>query len=722
AELAGVEEAVGLFINTLPVRVQVTPHTALQAWLQGIQEGQVHAREYEYSPLVEVQKWSEVPAGAPLFESLVVFENYPIDERLGKGLIGLRVRSNLGMEQSNYPLVLSALVDEWMKVELRYDHARAGAATVERLAGHLEAVLESLVDHPGQRLSQLSLLRPAERTQLLLDARGERRPFPGDALVHHLVAKRAAARPDTPAVSCGERTLSYRELHEEAVRLAARLRARGVGVETPVALFLDRSTELAVSLLAVLHAGGAFVPLDSAYPAERLEYLLADSGARVVLTRASLAGALPACGATVLCVDREEAVALPAPASEAGSDALAYLCYTSGSTGRPKAAMVSHRSLVCYAEAMRERMGLTPADRVLQFASPAFDVMIEEVFPAWLSGACVVFPRSELLGSPAELLRMVEKERVSVMELPTAYWHEWVRQTAEEGTALPGSLRLVLMGGERVLAERLAQWAGLGVPLLHVFGLTETTVTTTTLLLEAGEDGGRWSNLPVGVPLANAEVHVLDVELEPVPPGVPGELYIGGEAVARGYWARPELTAARYLPHPFSEVPGARLYRTGDQVRRLADASVEFLGRIDSQVKVRGYRIEPAEIEAVLAAHPAVGEAAVVAREDTPGECRLVAYVTPAAGYAAGADGLREAAGKRVSLEELRGQVEGVLPGYMAPGAFVVLEALPLTRNGKLDRRALPAPEGRAAGDGYLAPRTEVEEILCGIWSEVLGL
>ncbi|HEX2094607.1 MAG TPA: condensation domain-containing protein, partial [Longimicrobiaceae bacterium] len=507
SELAGVEEMVGLFINTLPVRVRLDGAATLGEWLGALQAEQVRAREFEYSPLVQVQRWSEVPAGEVLFESLVAFENYPIDERLGEGLGELRVRSSGGTEHIDHPLVLSAVVDARLRAELRYEHARVEAETAERMAGHLETLLEEMVARPRRRLADVSLLRPAERARLLHDARGERRPFPEHALVHHLVAQRAAAWPDAPAVACGEHTLSYAELHRRATALAAHLRARGLTPEQPVALFLDRSPELAVALLATLGAGGAFVPLDAEYPRERLEYLLADSGAPLVLTRASLAGRLPGSAAAVLCVDTLEDTAAPAePAVALGSDSLAYLCYTSGSTGRPKAAMVSHRSLVCYAEAMRERMGLSPADRVLQFASPAFDVFIEEVFPAWLSGACVVFSGGELLGSPAELLRVVERERVSVMELPTAFWHEWVRQLAEEGARLPGCLRLVLMGGERVLAERLAQWAGLGVPLLHVFGLTETTVTTTTLLLEAGDAGARWASLPVGTPLANAAV------------------------------------------------------------------------------------------------------------------------------------------------------------------------------------------------------------------------
>ncbi|HEX2095189.1 MAG TPA: amino acid adenylation domain-containing protein, partial [Longimicrobiaceae bacterium] len=711
AELGGVEEMVGLFINTLPVRVRVEEEAELESWLGRLQEEQARAREYEYAPLAEVQKWSEVPAGEPLFESLVAFENYLTDQGLGEGLRGLRVRSDLIVEEDGFPLVLTAAVETQLIVHLRHDRGRVDGETAERLTGQLEVVLEALVRHPERRVGELSLLREAERVQVLERGRGEALLFPREALVHEVIAQRAAGWPDVPAVACGGRTLTYREMGERAGRLAARLRRSGVGPETPVAIFLDRSEKLAISILGVLEAGGAFVPLDPEYPAERLEYMLRDSGARVVLTRTGLAGALPGSAPEVVCVDAEVEPVHSSPPPATGSDTLAYLVYTSGSTGRPKAAMVSHRSLLCYAEAMRGRIGLDAADRVLQFASPAFDVLVEELFPAWLSGACVVFPPRDLLGSPRELQRVLAEERITVVELPTAFWHEWVRTLVEEGRALPESLRLLLLGGERVIGDRLAWWAGLGVPLLHVFGLTETTVTTTTLLLDRGDDGARWSNLPIGAPLANAEVCVLDAQQQPVPVGVPGELYVGGEAVARGYRARPELTAARYLPHPFASAAGARMYRTGDRVRWLGDGVLEFLGRIDQQVKVRGYRIEPAEVEAVLVAHPAVREAVVTVREDTPGSRRLVGYVVPAGESAPPAGELRE-------------HLAAALPAYMVPPTFVVLPALPLTRNGKVDRRALPAPDpGRPSeGPAYQAPRTAAEEALARIWAEVLGL
>ncbi len=707
------EGLIGFFVNMLVLRADLGGGATWRELLGRVREGALGAyahQELPFERLVEELAVERSLTHTPLFQATFSLDRAG-HEPGGLGLGGVELEAfGAGDHAAQFDLDL-AMVDvaDALHGSIRFRTALFDEATIARLAGDLETLLAAMVAAPEGRVAGVRLLPDAERAQVLAAGRGETRPFDRDALVHELIAARAAASPELASVSSGGRTLSYGELDAEAARLAARLLSRGVGPEVPVALFFDRSAELAVALLGVLRAGGAFVPIDPDYPRERLEYLLADSGARVVVTRSDLAAALPESAAEVLCVDdAEDSPSAPAEAGRIGSDALAYLIYTSGSTGRPKAAMVSHRSLVCYAEAMRERMGLTPADRVLQFASPAFDVMIEEVFPAWLSGACVVFPGGGAPGSPRELTRLLEAERVSVVELPTAFWHEWVRETTAAGAALPESLRLVLVGGERVLSERLAQWAELRRPLLHVFGLTETTVTSTTLLLEAGEDGSRWPNLPVGTPLANAEAYVLDAEREPVAAGIPGELYLGGETVARGYRARPELTAERYVPHPFSTEPGARLYRTGDRVRMLAEGGLEFLGRIDQQVKIRGYRIEPAEVEAVLGMHPSVREAAVVVRSDARGDNALVGYVSADAGADVGA-------------RELRAWMRERLPEYMVPGAIVALERLPLSPNGKVDRRALPAPEWEG-GAAYVAPRTPAEAVLAGTWAEVLRL
>ncbi|HEX7238686.1 MAG TPA: amino acid adenylation domain-containing protein, partial [Longimicrobiaceae bacterium] len=654
-----VEGLIGFFVNMLALRTELAGDPTWQELLGRVRETALGAyahQELPFERLVDEMASERSLVHSPVFQVTFGLERATGRNRL-PSMDGLALELFEGAEMAaQFDLDLTLVDgDGPFAGNFVYRAALFEPETVERMAGHLEVLLEAVAAEPERRVAEVSLLRSAERAEVLAVSRGAARAFPRDRLVHELIAARAAAWPQA-AAAAGSRVLSYGELQAQATRLAARLRARGVGPEVAVAVVLDRSVELAVALLAVLQAGGAFIPADPAYPRERLESLVADSGTQLLLTHSTLACTLPAGATEVLCVDTDEDVAEDLPSPRVEADALAYLCYTSGSTGRPKAAMVSHRSLVCYAEAMRERMELGVGDRVLQFASPAFDVMIEEVFPAWLSGACVVFPQRDLLGSPHELLQLLDREQVSVVELPTAFWHEWVRHVAEEGVHPPESLRLVIVGGERVLPERMVQWAGLGLPLLHVFGLTETTVTSTTLRLEAGDDGSRWSNLPVGVPLANAAVYVLDGEREPVPAGVPGELYLGGETVARGYLGRPYLTAERYVPDPFAVEPGARLYQTGDRVRWLADGTLEFLGRIDQQVKIRGYRIEPAEIEAALAEHPAVREAAVIVREDVPGDRRLVAYVSPAAGYSAGPGEMRRVAASGVELWPSHGE------------------------------------------------------------------
>ncbi len=711
AELEGVEEMVGLFINTLPVRVRVrvAERVAVGEWLREVQAGNAALREYEYTPLAQVQRWSGAGAGEALFESIVVFQNYPVGEALGQGERKLKVVRRGDREQADLPFIFNASQGRELGIRAEYDRRRFGVGVVERMLGHLGVLLEGMAADAAGPVGALSLLTEAERARVRAASRGAEVEYRA-CRIEELVAEQAERRPEAAAVVGEAGVLTYRELDVRSDRLAHDLRGCGAGPETRVAVCVEQSAEMAVAILGALKSGAAYVPLDPDYPAERLAYLLRDCGARVLLTRSGVADRLPSGEARVVRLDAEwERIAGSGPAGPVEPRGVpenaAYVIYTSGSTGLPKGVVVEHRSVAAYAQDMAARLGLGPGDRILQFASPGFDVVVEELFPAWASGAAVVFSGADLF-APEELLRVVEEQGVTGFELPTAYWHAWVGELAEGGRGIPASVRFVVVGGERVSAERLREWAGLGVALVHVFGLTETTVTSTTLRLEAGEDGAEWANLPVGRPLDNVGVYALDGRMEPVPPGVPGELFIGGPSVARGYLGRPELTAARFVPDPFSDEAGARLYRTGDRVRRLADGNLEFLGRLDEQVKVRGYRIEPGEIEAALLSHPGVREAVVVVREDAPGDRRLVGYVTPAEAPGTG---------------ELRSYLKERLPEYMVPGVFVALDALPLTPNGKVDRRALPAPERRPDTDREpVTPRTREEEILAAIWKQVL--
>ncbi|MFL5384337.1 MAG: amino acid adenylation domain-containing protein [Longimicrobiaceae bacterium] len=560
---------------------------------------------------------------------------------------------------------------------------------------------------------------------------------PGELCAHQLFEARARLAPGAAAVSLAGRETSFGELERRANAVAARLREAGVGVEGRVAVLMERGPELAAALLGALKAGAAYVPIDPEYPAERTAWVLEDSGAAVVLTDAAARVRLPRVGIPVLEVaEIDPALADAWTPAAVPADALAYVIYTSGSTGRPKGVGVPHRALVAHNHAIIGHFGLTEGDRAAQVASIGFDISVEEIFPTWAAGAAVVFRPAEVDGLGAGFLRWIEDERISILNLPTAFWDAWTTELAASGARVPSSVRLVVTGGEKAKPSTLALWrgaAGDGVRWMNSYGPTEATVTATSWELSGEVDG----ELPIGTPLAGWTAQVLDEALRPAAPGEAGELCIGGTGVARGYLGRPGLTAERFVPDPMSGVPGARLYRTGDRVRWSesakvrecesapgseaapgADASpdsrtfapsysrtavLEFLGRMDDQVKVGGFRVEPGEVEAVLCAHPDLAGGAVVAREDG-GRMRLVAYAVPR--------------GDAVGEGALRRWLRTRLPGYMVPSAIVLLGALPLTAHGKVDRRALPAPAlpaEPAAAAGDTAAR------LAAIWSEVLG-
>ncbi|MCA1614465.1 MAG: amino acid adenylation domain-containing protein, partial [Acidobacteria bacterium] len=463
----------------------------------------------------------------------------------------------------------------------------------------------------------------------------------------------------------------------------------------------------------------AYVPLDPSYPAERLAYMIRDAGIELLLTDAGLTEKLPAGGLRLVYIESAAPLSgVPEeenPGVEVDPDSAAYVIYTSGSTGNPKGVLIQHRSLSNYTQAAAESFGLKPEDRALQFSSISFDAAAEEIYPCLITGATLVVRDERMLDTTETFVEKILEYGVTVLDMPTAYWHHLTNDLAAKGLALPKGVRFLTFGGEEALAERLAQWRSLAcehVLLLNSYGPTETTIVATACdLTTPSEAGVVPPKAYIGSPVANVRTYVLDARLQPVPVGVAGELYIGGAGVARGYVNRPALTAERFIPDPYSPEPGGRLYRTGDVARYLADGTLDYVGRADNQVKVRGYRIELGEVESALASHPEVGEAAVVAREDAAGGKRLVAYVVAKHG-------------REVAAGPLREHLRASLPEYMVPSAFVVLDTLPLTPNGKVDRRALPEPghSAAASAESYEPPRTPVEEVLCGIWAEVLGV
>ncbi|HEX6911460.1 MAG TPA: amino acid adenylation domain-containing protein, partial [Longimicrobium sp.] len=699
------EELVGFFANTLVLRTDLSGDPAFREALRRVRGAVLGAWEHQETPferLVAELHPERSLSQSPLFQVLFTLEDEARDPGL-PGLTGEAVGVEPGTSKFDLTLTLSP-APGGMRAALRYRTELFEPATVARMLAHVRRVLEQVADDPGRRLSELEWLGAAERARVLGEWNRTAVSFPADGGVHERFAAWAARTPDAPAVAHAGRTLTYAQLDARANRLARALRRRGVGPDVPVGVCLERSPELVLAMLAVLKAGGAWVALDPAVPPARLALMLADSGAAVVLARQALRGVLPSSGIEVMVVDEDGAAVEAEPAEPvrggAGARSLAYVIYTSGSTGTPKPVAVEHAGLANLCDWHAAAFGVTAADRAAQIASPGFDASAWEVWPYLARGACVEVVPEEVRADPPALRDWLVRRRVTVSFIPTPLAEpllalEWPRDAA---------LRWLLVGGDRL---RTRPRASLPFEVSNSYGPTECTVVSTSGRVAA--EGARAPS--IGRPVANARAYVLDSRLSPLPAGVPGELYVGGAQVARGYLRRPALTAQAFVPDPFSGVPGARMYRTGDRVRWIESTpalphsrtpALEYLGRADEQVKVRGFRVEPGEIEAVLRAHPGVEECAVVLRQDGAGENRLAAYVTGPA-----------------ESDALRAHLRRVLPDYMVPAAVVSLAALPLTPAGKLDRRALPAPP---AGGGGAGPRTGLEARVAAIWGELLGV
>jgi amino acid adenylation domain-containing protein len=617
-----VEGLIGVFVNTLVLRTEMSGSLSGRALLRRVREVTLDAYAHQDLPfekLVEELQPERNPSHTPLFQVMFAIQNAPKPGHASSPFSPMNVSFASGTSQFDLSLIMMD-TEQGLVGSFEYNTDLFNDDTVAAMCVHFQTLIESIVANPDQQIARLPMLTEAESKRLLVEWNQTRRDFPSDSCVQELFEAQAAETPEAVAVVFGDSQLSYGELNRRANQLAHQLRALGVGPETLVVVCAERSTEMAVGLLGVLKAGGAYVPLDPAYPRERLAFILNDTAAPVILTQRHLVAALPEHRAHVISLDEEAAFSegegANNPASVATPDNGAYVIYTSGTTGRPKATLITHRSLVNHNAAIIKDYQLDPGDRVLQFATLSFDVAAEELFPTWLSGATLVLRPGRTVIGLADFVRLVEHERLSVLNIPTAYWHELVGEMSRSGLRLPPCVRLVIIGGEKALPEPLASWrklVGNRVRLINAYGPTEATITTT--MYEAGEDrrSGDFGSVPIGRPIANTQVYILDRHFQPTPVGVPGELHLGGVCLARGYLKHPELTADKFIPDPFGDLPGARLYRTGDVARYLPSGDIELIGRRDHQVKIRGFRIELGEIEAVLAAHPSVREAVVIA-------------------------------------------------------------------------------------------------------------
>jgi amino acid adenylation domain-containing protein len=758
------EALIGFFVNTLVLRGRldgVSGPPSFRELLRQARERALEAYAHQDLPfemIVEAVQPERDLSRTPLFQVMFVLQNAPAQALELPNVTLTPLPFDSGMAKFDLTITMEEGPDG-LRGLVNYSRDLFDAATITRLIGHLWTLLEGIAGDPDRSISALPLLREAEQYQLLEEwnqtATGEA-PAP---LVHQAFEFQAERTPDAISATMVVQSLTYRELNRRANQLAHYLRASGVGPGVRVGVGVDRSLDMLIGLLGVLKAGGVYVPLDPDNPPERLAYIRNDSGLEKLLTQQKLLAHVPAEGVEPVCLDSDWPIIAQYSTSNPdypGSPAdPAYIIYTSGSTGHPKGVVVSHGALAGHCRNAARHYGLTSADRALQFASLNFDPSLEQIFTALSVGATLALRGPEVLTGP-EFNEFVLEQRLTVVNVPPAYWQQWAQAAAEAQTPNP-YLRLVILGGDVVLPETVRLWQTTplrATRLLNAYGPTEATITALTyeVPLPLGESVTR---LPIGRPLPNRAVYILDRYGHPTPVGVPGELHIGGEGLAEGYWNQPQLTAEQFIlvnseqwivnsetPPPFivhcsrPKLASAitRLYKTGDLARYLPDGNIEFLGRIDQQVKIRGFRVELGEIEAALGQHPAVSESVVVAHDSGPGMKTLVAYVVTKAGdpsstlsneqSAPSADHVSGLTSQAPLVNELRRDLRQRLPDYMVPSTFMLMEKLPLNTNGKVDRKALPPPDKDAgpARTDYLAPRTPIERELAQTWADVLGL
>jgi amino acid adenylation domain-containing protein len=707
ADLAGSESMVGLFITMLPVRARVPAGAPVLSLLTSLQQQQVEQREYEYAPLVDIQRWSDVPSATPLFESAFIFENYPVQPFSHGDEGGLAVREDVAESRTNYPLIVVVAPGEQLSLRIDYDGSRFTGPTVARMLDHLASLLDGMVRDAHRRVDDISMVTDAERQLLLVEWNDTGVPLPESPLIHRRFEAQALEAPDAIAVTFEHQQLTYRDLNARANQLARLLRTAGVGPEVLVGIFMERSLEMVVGILAVLKAGGAYLPLDPGYPGERLRFMLDDSSTTVVLTQERLLPQLPKTSAVVLDVDAEWPTLSQYSEVNIGTvvslQNLAYVIYTSGSTGRPKGAMLAHGAIANHMNWMCREFPLHTGDAVLQKTPISFDASVWEFYAPLLAGARLVLARPQGHQDAAYLLDAVTRHGVTTLQVVPSLLRILLDRAEIDRIS---SLRRLFCGGEALTIElRDRFFACVDAELTNLYGPTETCIESIVWRCDRHRSG---STVPIGRPIDNTCVYLVEDSGRPTPIGVPGEVHIAGVGVGRGYMNRPDLTAERFIPRQVPGDTGARVYRTGDLACYQPDGTIEFLGRRDHQAKLRGFRIELGEIEALLNHHPQLKAAVVVVREDTQGDQRLVAYVVP---HETSPD-----------ATVLRSYLKTSLPEYMVPAAFVTLDALPLTPNGKVDRRALPVPDRHAIESSYVAPRSPVEEILAGVWASVLGV
>lgn len=716
-----IEKLIGFFINMLVLRTELSGDLSFADLLYRVRDvalGAYAHQDLPFEKLVEELQPARNLSYTPLFQvGFVLYAPMPQIQMAGLTVSSLAIETatakfdlSLTLENTD-----AGLIGQW-----EYKTDLFDATTITRMVGHFQTLLTAIVTNPEQKLSSLPLLTTAERQQLLVEWNSTQTEYPRQTFIHQLFEEQVERTPNAVAVVCQDTQLTYQELNTKANQLAHYLQKLGVQPEVCTGICVERSLGMVIGLLAILKAGGAYVPLDPNYPSDRLAYMLSDSQISVLLTQNNLVDSLPENKAKIVCLDSDSEIfnTYPheIPVTRLKPNNLAYVIYTSGSTGKPKGVMIEHQSLVNFTQAAICEHEISKSDTILQFASINFDAANEEIFSGLTTGATLVLRTEEMLNSVSTFVQKCREYKLTVLFLPTAYWQQLISELVRTNQSLPETIRVINIGGERLLPQKFKLWQKyvantLHPPvLIHGYGPTEATVVATFCNLSQLEPNNWQREVPIGRPIANVQVYILDRNLQPVPIGVPGELYIGGEGVARGYLNNPTLTAEKFIHNPFKEEHQAseRLYKTGDLARYLPNGNIEFLGRIDYQVKIRGFRIELGEIEAVLTTHPEVKEAVVIVREDQPSYKHLIAYIV---------------AHEQSKIQnQLRSFLKQKLPDYMIPATFIMLDELPLTPNGKVNRHVLPKPNWEEINSigNFVPPRTETEQVLANIWSDVL--
>lgn len=722
-----IEGLIGFFVNTLVMCTNLSGNPTFRELYQRVQEvafGAYAHQDLPFEVLLNTLKIERTMSHTPLFQVMLVLQNVPYEKYELTNLLSGRVIYSENV-RANFDLTL------WMweeggnlKGNLDYSSDLFNESTIDRMIEHFNTLLEAIGKNIDQPISLLPILSEDERQEILGGFNDTKEVYDGTTAenilcVHHMFEARAEQNPESIALISGKEQLTYRELNERSNQLANYLQVKGVGPEICVAICMERSADLIVGLLGILKAGGAYLPLDPDSPRERMAFMLKEARASLIITGTKVISELPGYHGPVVCVDNDskdiDRESKENPVSGVTADNPVYIIFTSGSTGKPKGVMIEHRSLSNFVQFAKSEYSLKPEDRVLQFASVTFDASAEEIYPSLTSGSTLVLRDDSMLESMESFLKRAREFELTALDLPTAFWHELTSSVCNDALTLPKSVRLVIIGGERAQPESLKLWykhVGESVRLVNTYGPTEATVVSTMCdLTEYMKRNCNGKEVPIGRPVTNVQAYVLDAYRQLVPIGVPGELYIGGLGLARGYLNNPELNAKYFISNPFVDSPTSRLYKTGDLVRTKPDGVIEFLGRLDSQVKVRGYRIELEEIESVLKQNPAIENALVLYSGDKDNDGRLVAYVT-------------SMNGSDLSIRDMRECLKKTLPDYMIPANFVVLDSFPLTVSGKIDKQMLrdSTDKGSVLRESFAAPTNDTENKIVEIWTKLLGI